>query len=391
MSDLANVRRLNQALEAAWGSGILPEPRLDSEAMENSALKGRPVDTFGPNLEWRVPLRILTECLAKEAELSPLGRTMAHGQIVMALRARLNAAKLWREHPEILEWPTQPPIIILGQMRSGTTRLQRLLACDHRLAHTRFFESLMPVPRFARPVRTGIILSLLRRLNPELARIHPSAVGAPEEEFGLFSFSFGSAQFEAQWRIPTFSRWWEQASTSGLYVEFRRLLQTIAWSRKPKEGRRWVLKAPQFLQDLPAVLEAFPGASLLWLQRDPGEVVASSSSLVWNQMRIQSDRADPFWVGREWLRKTKLREDIVTRHLGVERDAHCIRFEAMNQDWESEMANVYRHLGLDLVPEVRQRMARYISGARSHQGHLYSLSQFGLSQTEVGSVFESSG
>ena len=388
MTDLANVRRLNKALKSCWRSGLVPEPRLESEALEKAALKGRPEDAFGTHFEWRVPLQILTQALAREADLNPLGRTMAHGQMVMALRARMKAAKLWREYPEILEMPVEPPIIILGQMRSGTTRLQRLLACDDRLAHTRLFESLVPVPRFGRRVQAGAILSLLRRLNPGLGRIHPSAVTAPEEEFGLFSFSFGSAQFEAQWRIPSFSRWWEKSPTSDLYLEFRRLLQTIAWSRKARKVRRWVLKAPQFLQDLPTVLETFPGATLLRLQRDPGEVVASSSSLVWNQMRIQSDHSDPVWVGQEWLRKTRLRDEIATRSLGAGTSAHIVQFEAMNRDWKSEMACIYQHLGLELTPEVEQRMERYVKGARSHRGHHYSLSQFGLSEGEVRSAFE---
>ncbi len=249
----------------------------------------------------------------------------------------------------------------------------------------------MPIPHPRRRLQARAILYFLRRLNPELAKIHPTAVSAPEEEFGLFSFSFGSAQFEAQWRMPTFSRYWEESSTDALYAEFRRLIQTIAWSRRPRKDLRWVIKAPQFLQDLPTVLKAFPGASLLWLKRDPAAVVASSASLVWNQMRIQSDSADPNWVGREWLRKTLLRQQVAEQAMRQDSApiAHVVDYEAMNSDWRGEMKRVYGHLGLDLTPTVERKMSSFIRSARSHQGHRYSLAQFGLSEDDIDSTFES--
>jgi hypothetical protein len=279
-----------------------------------------------------------------------------------------------------------PPIVILGQMRSGTTRLQRLLACDPRLAHTRMFESLMPIPRLGRRAQARAIHSLLGRLNPALAIIHPTSATAPEEEFGLFSFSFGSAQFEAQWRVPTFARWWEQRAKDGLYAEFRQLLATIAWSRGEKAQRRWVIKAPQFMQDLPALLDTFPGSAIFRLERDQAEIVSSSASLVWNQMRIQSDRADPYWIGKEWLRKTQLREAVATRTLATRKVAHLrLDYEAMNRDWRGEIRRAYDYLGMELPEAVIGRMANYLSKARGHHGHVYSPAQFGLEQTRLDS------
>ena len=381
---LANVRRVNRALEAAWRSGLVPAPRLDSEALQSAALRGRSPEALGPDRFWREPLRLLTEALRTQAELNPLGKAMAYGQIVMALRARIRATALWQRRPHILDRPLLPPIIILGQMRSGTTRMQRLLACDDRLAHTRLFESLLPVPQYGRKLRAKAGLSFLRWLNPDIGMIHPTAAKAPEEEFGLFSFSLGSAQFEAQWRVPDFSRWWEEAPKVRLYDEFKQLLRTIDHSRGSSNARPWVLKAPQFLQDLPALLDAFPGATLLHLQRDPKQIVASSASLVWNQMRIQSDYADRQWVGQEWLRTTRLREEIGARTLSARPDVPVlsVEFEAMNQDWRSEMQRIYDFLGLELTPALLRRMEHYLKRANAHHGHSYALDRFGLSGSE---------
>lgn len=376
----AAARLASRGLEAAWRSGALPRPILDPAAFEAAALGKRTRDSFGPANAWRAPYRALVQALRDEADLNPLGLCMAHGQIVGALKARIRAADLWRRHPEILARPVPAPIVILGSMRSGTTRLQRLLACDPRFAHTRLFESLSPVPAPGRALKARASLAALKLFNPAIAPIHPMKAKDPDEEFGLFSFSFGSPQFEAQWRVPSFTRWWEEADTGWLYREFRALIQTIGWARGMPADKPWVLKAPQFMQDLPALLEVFPDARLVCLDRGLEKVVGSSASLVWHQMRVQSDRVDRAWIGQEWLRKTHLRQGRAAAARAARPDVPQIDIacEAMDTCWESEMARIYAFLGIPLTEDARRRMATYVAGARAHRGHNYALEQFGL-------------
>jgi hypothetical protein len=365
-----------------WKSGLAPEPVLEEQALLRAAVGAEDVGCLGDGQAWREPLRILLGALASEADLNPLGRTIAHAQIVGALRARRRALHLWRRHPEIAQRPIEAPVIVLGSMRSGTTRIHRLLACDPRFAHTRLFETIEPVPfgpTDRRPAKAAAVVALLRWLNPALGAIHPTSAYQPEEEFGLYNFSFASAQFEAQWRVPSFSRWWEAAPMEGVYAEFAMLLRTIAWHRRDP-GKTWLLKAPQFMQDLDTVIAAFPGARLICLHRDPAQVVASSASLVWNQMRVQSDAADPQWIGAEWLRKTRLRQERAER---VRREHPRVPqidvdYEAVSRDWRAEMRRVYSFLGYDLQPETEARMAAYLSRSKKHLGHAYSPELFGL-------------
>lgn len=383
----AAARIAATGLARLWRAGIMREPSLHPDTLITQAVRAERHDDFGPG-DWRAALSVLTGALDGEAALNPIGRTLAHGQIVKLLRERLRAHALWHRHPEIFERPITAPIIVLGSMRSGTTRIQRLLACDDRLRHTRLFESLSPVPPGGsdlRAVRAGAGLTLLHAFNPALKAIHPTAPRQPDEEFGLFGFGLGGAHFEAQWRIPGFARWSERRDALPVYRDFCRLLQTIAWSRGGVADRPWVLKAPQFMEDLDALLTVFPDARLLCLERDPVAVVASSASLVWQQQRVQSDHADRHWIGREWLRKTARRVDRAT----AVRRAHphvpslSIDFAAVTHDWRAEMARVYAFLGLPLEERVETRMARYLARAQAHQGHRYALTDFGLSEREV--------
>jgi hypothetical protein len=127
------------------------------------------------------------------------------------------------------------------------------------------------------------------------------------------------------------------------------------------------------------VLATFPDARIIHIERDLDEVAASSASLVWHQQRIQSDAADPLWVGQEWRRKTRLREERAARALGCNPGTPLLQtsYRAMNGDWRAELARIYGFLGLDLTPRVLAAMTRVATGS-AHHGHRYSPEQFGL-------------
>lgn len=379
--DLRIVATASRGLATAWARGLLAEPPLDAAALVAKAerLENEPIQPG----DWEEALRILTNDLRGVAALNPLGRAMAHGQLVGILRQRIRAKRLWRHHPEILDRPIERPIVILGQMRSGTTLTHRLLACDPRFSFTRFHQTLDPLAAnsMVGRWRTAMIGSLLHRLNPQLKSVHPTSASAPEEEFGLHGFSLYGAMFEAQWHVPNFARWSEDRDLSPVYGEFHRLLQTLRWRRHDRADAIQLLKAPQFMQDLPALIDEFPDARFVMLARDPAEVVASSASLVWHQRRIQSDAADPRRIGTEWRRKTLMREERARRALaGISRaNLITLEFDRLRADWRSEMRRIYEFLGLAPTHSTQARMNR-VAGVSDHRGHRYSAAQFGLAE-----------
>lgn len=385
--------RLNSILTRAWERGLLPPPILDAETLVAAAQARTRLKALGDDRGWYDRLVLLTQALHDEARLTSLGQVIAYGQLVAAVANRARMQELWQRHPEILTHPVRTPIIILGQMRSGSTRMQRLLACDHRLAHTRFFESWNPVPARTRlravddrRLRGWIALRVARWLNPDFDVIHPTATAEPDEEIGFHNIAvFGSA-YEAQWRVPSFADACETMDTRPVYGEFKRLLQTIAWLRREPGGRPWILKLPQMTQDLGSVLAAFPDARLICLDRPAPALVASSASLVHNQMRVQSDAVDPHWIGREWLRKVVLRQRrTASARARFDGPQVNVTFDEINADWRGAMCKVYRTLDMPLIPEVEARMARYLEQKRHRRltNHFYALEQFGLTEAEV--------
>jgi hypothetical protein len=142
------------------------------------------------------------------------------------------------------------------------------------------------------------------------------------------------------------------------------------------------------MQDIMALHRVFPRSPMIFLHRDPVQLVGSGASLAWNQMVIQSDEVDPAWVGREWLHQTRLRLEVVAeaRRRIPARLQFDLDYEEVNADWRDAVARTYDFLGRDLTPRARAEMEAYVARAaaeHSFHRHRYSLAQFGLSADEV--------
>lgn len=389
----SRVERVNRALDLAWSKGWASPPDLDPAALIRKVEAKTGLAADPDHNGWRERLDTLCADLHQTARLTSLGRTIAHGQLVAALGNRFRAHALWQRHPAIADQPITAPVIIVGQMRSGTTRIQRLLACDPRLTFTRFYESWNPIPSSAgRPLidrrklkgRMGLLCA--RLLNPQFDTIHPTHWNAPDEEIGLHGLSIFGAAFEAQWRVPNYTAAIENGTWVAVYREFKQLLQTLAWLRGDDGRHPWILKVPQFSQDLADLLTVFPDARLICLSRDPAEVAASSASLVHNQMRLQSDAVDAQWIGAEWARKIALRDRRVRAARATFDGPHIdLTYDDVSADWETQMLAVYRMIDLPLPASVKQRMHAYLHVSRRTPGrqHEYDPAHFGLPVAEA--------
>jgi len=386
--DLANA-----AILGSRKLGLASQPVLELDALLDAARGATGLADFGDRW-FEQPFAVLLEALQGEARLNRAGEWAARAQFVKVLKDRLWAEQWFARHPEILSRPLPRPVIVMGPLRSGTTRVHRLLACDHRFNHVRSFETISPVPRPGfvhgapdfRVTLAARIMLVARLANPRTLTIHPTGPMEAEEELGLLVNSFWGMKHEAQWWVPSYGRWCEQQDARPAYVQMARLLKLVGWSQQASSLRPFVLKTPQHMLDLPALLRVFPDARLIFTHRDPQAMVASAASLAWNQTIIYSDHADSHAIGAEWLRKTRL---LVERMMRARADIAPSRmidvhYEDMERDWRGAMERVYRFLGLDLKPALPAMEAYQLRAARLKQApHRYSLEQFGLSAPRV--------
>jgi hypothetical protein len=387
------IDMMNRGMALGRKIGLADKPVLEKEFLFEKAQAFTGLSDFGDPWFER-PLDILLHAIRTEARLNEAGEWTAMKQIVKILADRLWAEQWFERHPEILVRPLPHPVIVVGPMRSGTTRMHRLLAADHRFTHMRSFETISPVPRPGfvhggpdfRVTLAARIARLARLANPRTLTIHPTGPMEAEEELGLLVNSFWSTKHDAMWWVPSYSRWSEGQDPTPAYLQMARLLKLIGWSQQASSLRPWVLKTPQHMFDLPVLMKLFPDARLIFTHRDPLAVVGSAASLAWNQTIIYSDHADAKAIGAEWLRKTRLqieRMHAARATIPVERQID-VHYEEMERDWRSAMARVYGFLGLDIAPVLPAMEAYQLrAAALKRRPHKYSLEEFGLSAGRV--------
>ena len=370
----------------SWSSGLSRKPPLEPEflwakgsvgfdAADESA--GREPDDVA---DFRARLEALCGALAHEAQLNALGHAMAYGQLKPAIRTRHALGRLWRARPELARTPIAPPIVVVGQMRAGTTRLHRLLAADPAHAGTRLCNSIEPVPRKPdiRPLRCALGLALARRINPWLDTLHPFGATRADEEFGWLAAALNHGLYEAQWRIPSFVAWSEARDPAPVYRELARMLRTDA-AVMGNADRPRVLKCPQYAEVLPALLAQFPDARVVVARRDSREVLDSTVSVVASQMACQTDHASLGEIERVWERKLALRETRMEAALAAFPGPRAeVEFTALNRDWRGEMAAVYAALGLELSPAALAAMdeEQAVAMRSAHRLHAGTYRQF---------------
>ena len=388
---------MNRAIATGRRFGVVDPARLEKDFLLSQAVEATGLDDFGDRW-FEQPLDVLLESVKAEAQLNPAGDFSAMKQFHHVLRDRLLTQYWFKRHPEILARPIRNPVVIVGPMRSGTTRLHRLLASDTRFAHLRSFETISPVPRpdfervlagekkDFRPVLAARIMKVARLANPRTLSIHPTGPYEPEEELGLLVASMWGMKHEAQWHVPSYARWCEGEDATPAYRHMADLLRLIGWSQQESSLRPWILKTPQHMLDLPALLKVFPDARLIFSHRDPQQVVGSAASLAWNQTIIYSDHVDPERVGREWLRKTRLQiERMRAARASIPPERMIdVRYHDMDRDWRGTMARIYRFLDLEMEPAIAGMEAFLERSKRlKRRPHRYSLEQFGLTRDQV--------
>jgi hypothetical protein len=373
------VDTLSNALQKAWDRGVLPPIELQPEVLWARAAKGQ---KNGDEFSGRTPadaadfqhrLAALCASLNDEARLNPIGRAFAHGQVVRAIKQRFALGRLWRKQPDVLDTQLAPPIIIAGQMRSGTTRIHRLLAADPAHSATRFCDSWNPVPTRPdlRPLWSGAALLLGRKLNPWLDTIHPFGAARPDEELGWLAGALDHCAYEAQWHIPSFVAFSEASDPAPIYREFARILQTDA-AYHGNAARRRVMKVPQFAEDLQPLLAQFPDARVIVSRRNDDDTLRSSVSLVANQMAMQSDHVELDRIKQECRRKIALRAKRLEQALDAFNGPIAeVDFDALGADWETEARRIYAALSIPLSDQAITSMRNEQDRAQSssHHGH----------------------
>jgi hypothetical protein len=363
--------------------------RIVADAHEATGL-----DDFGED-SWQEGLERLADSFAEEAALTDLGAQIAAGELTTYLTNRLCITDFRKRHPEIADVDVTPPIVIVGQGRTGTTILHDLLAQDpaSRVPLTWEVDRPCPPPETAtyetdpRIDEIDAITSGIELLIPGFLAMHPMGARLPQECVRITVSDFRSVMFPTQYRVPSYGRWvLYEADMAPAYRWHRQYLQHLQ-SRHP--AARWVLKSPAHIWCLPTVLAEYPDALLVQTHRDPLRILASLSSLIETLRRLSSDNTSIPDAAAEFAdyiidgldRSVTAREDGTVDPQRVV-DLHFGEFMA---DPFATIRSVYDRLDLELGEENEARMREFLARHPPdlHGTHRYSFADTGLDEGEL--------
>lgn len=390
----APVKLINRVLGGLNRIG-LARIDLSEDALLAAARRQTGLDRFGDE-HFLAGLRPLLEDLATDADLNPFGRLHAKTSILNALKNLLWANACFEAYPEIDARSIAAPVIVVGPVRSGTTRLQRLLAADDRFAHLTAWEGFNPAPRKGlsradRALRRQEVVKFLKagqKINPGAFAAHPMDADAADEEILLLNQAFDGLSYAALYHSPRYRDYLLNGDRSAAYRFLVRLLKLVSWARGDDERKPWVLKTPQHMLDLPQLLAVFPDAKLLFTHRDPIKTVASTLSLAWNFGVLNTDRPYRALVRDGWLDicECMARRCMESREQVPKSQQLDVYYDEMNRDWAAVMDEVYRFIGLDYTPQARSAAGEWMAASlrdNIHGNHRYALADFDLSPDQV--------
>jgi Sulfotransferase family len=388
IDDLREPRRqgAEQSLyEAALTMTVdLGVDRLVAEARSDTGLSELGDDSILGRLAAQV------DAVESDTGLSGLGRYIVRQRLVGLLKARLRFEDFVARHPEVDEVQLEPPVIVVGLPRSGTTHLVNLLAADSRFRSMPWWEVGEPTPVLGDgPDRGGVDPRYLRclatyetsrKIAPLASLMHDRAPWSIEEECELMDLDLCSYVLEWHARVPSWRDYYLDLDHRAHYAFLKRELQVLSYLRGPD---RWVLKSPQHLEHLGPLLETFPGATIAFTLRDPVAVLQSAITMLAYGDRLRRVRVEPDELATYWIDRIErlLRAAVRDAHLIPAAQRVDVQFGAFMVDDLAMATTILTTAGLDVGDRHLDGLTTYLAGnPRGKDGRvIYDLRRdFGL-------------
>jgi hypothetical protein len=367
---------------------------LTVDVLADRAMAATGLTDFGGD-SWREALERLLESLLHEARLSELGVAVVTDELAGYLTTRLEVVAERTRHPEVAEAPVAPPIVIIGQGRTGTTILYDLLAQDPatRVPLTWEVERPCPPPEAAtydadpRIDEVDARLAGIDLVLPEFRTMHPMGARLAQECVRMTALEFRSFIFPTQYRVPGYARWLlDDADMAPAYRWHRTFLQHLQ-ARHPV--RRWLVKSPGHIWHLGALLAEYPDALLVQTHRDPLRIIASLGSLVPTLRSLASDDVSAEDVAAEFADYVV---EGLDRSVAARRDGTVPPQQVLDTHFADFMADplgttrsIYDRFAMELTAEAEGRMRTFIDThpADQHGGHRYTFAATGLDAADL--------
>lgn len=322
----------------------------------------------------------------------------------------------------------ESPLFIVGNPRSGTTFLHRLLARDRRFTTLAMWQILFAPSVTARKV-VGAVAALDRRWGKLLHRrrerieeswhelnvMHRVSLDEPEEDdylllhiWSALTTGLSAGVLDDALPYTRFDSSLPPERRHRIFEFYRRCLQRHLHASGAGDGARgpaprYLAKNPALCPKLATVFEHFPDAQVVYLVRNPLEMIPSYLSMMefsWRAVGLPTERRDGVNHGdgdrlrgdlRAALREYLLamaahwyRHPLAVLDRAPEGRACVVRYDDLVNDPDATVRRIYRELGLEVDAELAEVLRQATARAQRYRSrHDYSLEELGLTRERV--------
>ncbi|WP_340317707.1 sulfotransferase family protein [Rhizorhabdus argentea] len=370
---------------------------LDAQELLQLAQDRTGLSDFGPE-DFREGLDMLVKGVNADVVVRPDRVEHLRENILRLLINRLWFQKDLADHPEILDEVIDAPIIITSLPRTGSTKLQRLLAASGDFQLVEYWKGHMfaRIPgapdggREQRIAETRAYEKWLYEVSPDMITGHPVFTDEAEEEMQLFEYSFRTPAL-AVFGSASYFGWLLGADPTPAYDYLKTQLQYLQWQNPENRKKPWLLKTPIHFGLEPQVNRIFDNPRFIVTHRDPIKCIPSIAGVSHNWHMLYAD-VEPDLTGGEamitYFGKSAV-DHLAWRDSDLERQILDIGFSDITSNDGEVVRRIYEEFGLPLTEKSQQGMREWSerNPRNKHGGHSYSAAKFGTTDDVIRTSF----
>jgi Sulfotransferase family len=341
----------------------------------------------------------LVTALVEEAQLSKSGWQVMEKRLTRLLANRLRFEEDLKHHPEILEQQILPALVLVGLPRTGSTKLQRMVAASKTFQELIMWQAYNPAPwpdsdcsdNDVRIADAEAFCQWRAGTSPGTNAAHHVAARQIEEELYLLEFTFDNAFPNSSARLPSYHAYLKTRDKTDMYAYLKKMLQYNQWQFHRKDLKPWILKTPNNLGYENYILEQIPGSRFLVSHRDPRTTIASLAALLKANFMLYSDNIDKEYIGRWALDEfsSEIKRHIAWRKHNPTVPVMDLAYADIEANGLDVAGRVHEFLGLPFSAEAEASVKAWLDTnvQHLHGKHEYSLEEFGMTPAMVEESF----
>jgi hypothetical protein len=301
----------------------------------------------------------------------------------------------------------EEPLFIIGNFRSGTTFLHRLLADDRGRFTTMQMWEILFAPSITQRRIFGGLAALDRALGSPIPRLlrwiesywhdanvmHEVSLTQPEEDeylclhiwsaltiglsSGLLSEARPYAFFDRELPPP------ERARIMDFYAD---CLRRHLFDRGTADGLQYLAKNPALTPKIGSVLEQFPDARVVYLVRDPLEAIPSFVSMMKFSWEVTGASAEGSRLAEFVTEMAAHWYRYPLERLAREPDEkyRIVVYDELVRDPAGAVREIYAHFGYEIDSNYERVLSERATASGDYRSrHDYDLKELGLDRAKL--------